>query len=286
MTAARPVVGVRRRPPYHHRPKLAYAVILLALIFTLAPIGWMTITAFSKDSQIFSFPPVLDRSFTLTHLRSVLQSQRLIKFMVNGVVVSAATAVCSVVLGFLAGYSFSKFRYSARRALMYSILVAQMVPQILLLLTLYSAFSHLGLLNSYQALLLAYTTLTLPLSVWMMKNTFDAIPDELLEAARIDGGGELSIMFRVLLPLVRTPLIAVGMFSFILAWNDLAFALTLVDTKHQTLPAGLTQMLLGEFQNSYGDLMAATLVTSLPVVAIFFALQKQLVSASIAGSIK
>lgn len=275
----------RRRPT---GPRLITPIVTVIIVglFAFIPIVWMTLTAFTTQQDIFTFPLSFDRELTLDHFVSVLSNSTLMRFTLNGVLVSTATTLLSLAVGFLAGYAFSKFRFRGRGGLMYLILLAQMVPEVLLLLTLYSSFSDLGLLNTYYALILSYTTFTLPISVLMMKNTFDALPDELLEAARIDGASEARIMLQVLLPLVRTALIAVGLFAFMRAWNDLVYALTLVDTNLQTLPAGLSLTFLGEFQNSYGEMMAASLVTSLPVVVIFLVLQKHFVNGALTGAIK
>lgn len=289
----RPDAAVSRQPRpsidggvRESRPIAAIVSVVLLGVFALGPVLWMIITSFTPNEDIFRFPPSLDRGFTLDHFVAVLTDATLMRFMVNGLVVSTATALFSLVIGFAAGYAFSKFRFLGRSPVMYLLLVAQMVPEVLLLLTLYTSFDALGLLNTYGALILSYTTFTLPLSVWMMKNTFDAVPDELIEAARIDGASEWRIMTSVILPVTRTPLIAVGLFAFIRAWNDLAFALTLVGTEYQTLPAGLSLTFLGEFQSSYGEMLAASLVTSIPVVIIFLALQRHFVSGALSGSVK
>jgi len=279
----RPPAARRSRMP---KPVAAVVTVSLLAVFALGPVVWMIVTAFTPDEDIFRFPPTLDRGFTFDHFAAVLTDATLMRFMVNGLVVSTATALLSLVIGFAAGYAFSKFRFIGRSPIMYLLLVAQMVPEVLLLLTLYTSFDALGLLNTYGALILSYTTFTLPLSVWMMKNTFDSVPDELIEAARIDGASEWRIMTSVILPVTRTPLIAVGLFAFIRAWNDLAFALTLVGTEYQTLPAGLSLTFLGEFQSSYGEMLAASLVTSIPVVVIFLALQRHFVSGALSGSVK
>lgn len=268
------------------RPVAAAITVIVLALFALGPVVWMVLTALTEDQDIFTFPPTLDRAYTFDHFVNVITDQKLMQFMVNGLVVSSVTALFSLVIGFSAGYAFSKFRFLGRSPVMYLLLVAQMVPEVLLLLTLYTSFDALGLLNTYAALVLSYTTFTLPLSVWMLKNTFDAVPDELIEAARLDGASEWRIMTSIVLPVTRTPLIAVGLFAFIRAWNDLAFALTLVDTELQTLPAGLSLTFLGEFQSSYGDMLAASAITSLPVVIIFLALQKHFVSGAMAGSVK
>lgn len=265
---------------------IPYTLLSIIAAFALLPVTWMIVTAVSSDADIFQFPPSLLRKYTFEHFVSVFNDATLLRFVINGFLVSAVTCLISLAVGFWAGYAFSKFRFRGRMTLMFLILAAQMVPQVLLLVTLYSAFDRAGLLDTYIALVISYTTFTLPLSVMMMKNSFDALPDALIEASRIDGAGEFRTMFSVLMPAVRTPMIAVGLFSFIRAWNDLPFALTLVDTDRQTLPAGLSLMFTGEFQDAYGEMMAASIMTSLPVVILFFIFQKHFVSGALTGAVK
>lgn len=263
-----------------------YTALAIVGAFALIPVAWMIVTAATSEADVFQFPQSLAREYTLSNYWFVLTDPTLLGFVANGLLVSFVTCFCSLLVGFFAGYAFSKFRFRGRTTMMFLILTAQMVPQVLLLVTLYTAFDRVGMLDTYLALIISYTTFTLPLSVMMMKNSFDALPDALLEAARLDGASELRTMFSVMMPAVRTPMIAVCLFSFIRAWNDLPFALTLVDTERQTLPAGLSLMFTGEFQNAYGEMMAASIITSLPVVIIFFVLQKHFVSGALTGAIK
>lgn len=268
------------------RPWVGYGTVAVLAVFAFIPVIWMIITAFTSEESIFRDPLGANRTWTLENFTAVLTDPNLLRFIGNGLFVSITTSVISLAVGFLAGYSFSKFRYRGRSTAMYTLLLAQMVPEVLLLLTLYTTMAKFGLLNTYPALIISYTTFTLPLSVLMMKNAFDAVPDELIEAGRIDGASEWRIMNSVIFPVVKTSMIAVCMFAFIRAWNDLVYALTLVDTTKQTLPAGLTLTYLGEFQSQYGQMMAASLISSLPVIAIFLVFQKQFVSGALAGSIK
>lgn len=263
-----------------------YTALVIVGAFALIPVAWMIVTAATSEADVFQFPQSLAREYTLSNYWFVLTDPTLLGFVANGLLVSFVTCFCSLLVGFFAGYAFSKFRFRGRTTMMFLILTAQMVPQVLLLVTLYTAFDRVGMLDTYLALIISYTTFTLPLSVMMMKNSFDALPDALLEAARLDGASELRTMFSVMMPAVRTPMIAVCLFSFIRAWNDLPFALTLVDTERQTLPAGLSLMFTGEFQNAYGEMMAASIITSLPVVIIFFVLQKHFVSGALTGAVK
>jgi multiple sugar transport system permease protein len=278
--------SMRDRAPREGRNVTATVTIALISLFALVPVLWMVVTAATSTSDVFQFPPSFARQYTFDNFAFVLTEPTLLRFVGNGILVSTATSVCSVTVGCLAGYAFSKFRFRGRKLMMFSILTAQMVPQVLLLVTLYTMFDAAGMIDTYLALVISYTTFTLPLSVMMLKNSFDAVPDALLEAARIDGAGEPRALFSVLLPAVRTPMIAVCLFSFIRTWNDLPFALTLVDTERQTLPAGLALAFTGEFQNAYGEMMAASILTSLPVVVIFFALQRYFVSGAMTGAVK
>lgn len=289
MTVTEPTRRQLRRSRHgapHHGRGAPYTALTIIAAFALIPVAWMIVTALTSSGDIFQFPPSLIREYTLDHFLFVLTDGTLIAFVINGSLVSGITSVCSMAIGFFAGYAFSKFQFHGRKTMMFLILTAQMVPQVLLLVTLYTAFDRMGMLDTYLALIISYTTFTLPLSVMMMKNSFDALPNALIEASRVDGAGEFRTMFSILMPAVRTPMIAVCLFSFIRAWNDLPFALTLVDTERQTLPAGLSLMFTGEFQNAYGEMMAASFMTSLPVVVIFFALQKHFVNGAMTGAVK
>ncbi|SJM56127.1 carbohydrate ABC transporter permease [Gulosibacter sp. 10] len=268
------------------RPWAAYWTIGLLSLFAFIPVAWMLVTAFTAEEGIFERTLLTDRPWTLENFSAVLTDPTLLRFIGNGLFVSITTAVVSLMIGFLAGYSFSKFRYRGRSIAMYTLLLAQMVPEVLLLLTLFSTMAALGVLDTYPALIVSYTTFTLPLSVLMMKNAFDSVPDELIEAGRVDGASEWRIMNSLVFPVVKTSMVAVCMFAFIRAWNDLVYALTLVDTAKQTLPAGLTMTYVGEFQVQYGEMMAASLLSSIPVIAIFLIFQKHFVSGALSGSIK
>jgi multiple sugar transport system permease protein len=166
------------------------------------------------------------------------------------------------------------------------VLASQMFPQALLLVTLYALFDAYGLLNTYLALILSFTTFTLPLCVWMLKGFFDGIPDSLIESARMDGASRWRTLHSVVLPLTRPGLIAAGLFAFVRGWNDFIFALTLSGPKTQTLPPGLVNTYIGEFQTSWADLMAASLVVSIPVVLAFTFLQRYLVAGLASGAVK
>ncbi|UWZ49629.1 carbohydrate ABC transporter permease [Dactylosporangium matsuzakiense] len=256
-------------------------------VFAFGPVYWVLVTALTPTHDVFRFPPHFfpDR-ITLEHFGNLADNPRLLRYLINSILVSAITAVLTVIVSAYTGYSFSKFRYRGRRALMYLVLASQMFPQAVLLITLYLVFSAVGLRDSYLALILSFTTFTLPLCVWMLKGFFDTIPDELLEAAKVDGAGQGAVIHRILLPVSLPGLVATGLFAFIRGWNDFIFALTLAGPDKQTLPPGLVNTYLGEFETAWPDLMAASLVVSLPVVIGFTVLQKYLVAGLTSGAVK
>lgn len=286
------VVGtVRRgRSRSQDRPAVrvaAWAAIVIFGLFTFVPVYWLLVTSLTPRTEVFSYPPAwFPSSPTLDAYASLLQDPALFRYFRNSIIVSVITAVLSVIVSAWMAYSFSKFRYRGRRSLMYLVLASQMFPQALLLVTLYTVFAAYGLLNTYAALVLSFTTFTLPLCVWMLKGFFDTIPNELVEAAKVDGASAMTTYARIILPLAAPGLIAAGLFAFVRGWNDFIFALTLAGPDRQTLPPGLVNTYIGEASTAWPELMAASLMVSLPVALAFVALQRYLVGGLTAGAVK
>lgn len=272
------------------RPAVRISAWLTVIVFggfALLPVYWLLATSLTPRTQVFTYPPrIFPAEISFDAYVSLWSNEALFGYLRNSVIVSVITAVLSVVVSAYMGYSFSKFRYRGRRSLMYLVLASQMFPQALLLVTLYTVFSAYGLLNTYTALVLSFTTFTLPLCVWMLKGFFDTIPDELVEAARVDGASRLRIIHSIVLPLAAPGLVAAGLFAFVRGWNDFIFALTLAGPDKQTLPPGLVNTFVGEAATAWPELMAASLVVSLPVAIAFIALQRFLVGGLTAGAVK
>jgi len=291
--AASPVKPRKPRRPSalrSERPGVRIASWVAVVVFGgfgILPVYWLLVTSLTPKTQVFSYPPKLfPTEITFDAYTSLFTNSQLFTYMQNSVIVSVITAVLSVLVSAYMGYSFSKFRYTGRRALMYFVLASQMFPQALLLVTLYTVFSAYNLLNTYTALVLSFTTFTLPLCVWMLKGFFDTIPNELIEAARMDGASRLRIIHSIVLPLSAPGLVAAGLFAFVRGWNDFIFALTLAGPEKQTLPPGLVNTYVGEAATAWPELMAASLVVSLPVCIAFILLQRFLVSGMTAGAVK
>lgn len=266
---------------------IGWLLLLLVGGFGLLPVYWLVATAFSTASDAFApgFRP-WPAKLTLENFQSFFADPTLVQFLMNSVIVSLLTALLSVTVAVYTAYSFSKFRYRGRNALISAVLMGQMLPNVLLLITLYVVMQNLRLLDTYWALVLSFTTFTLPLCIFMLKGFFDAIPTEVIEAAKMDGAGQGAIIHRILLPIMAPGLVAAGLFAFVRAWNDFVFALTLTKGDTQTLPPGLVRTYINEAGANWPGLMAASLVVSLPVVVLFMALQRFLVSGLASGAVK
>ncbi len=266
---------------------LLYGAFIIVAVLTFFPVFWMLSTSLKINQDVFKFPPdLIPQQVTFEHYFNFLSDPRLMRYAFNSVLVSLATATFSILIAAYAAYSFSKFRYRGRQSLMYLVLSAQMFPQALLLITIYLMFNRMGLLHTFTGLILSFITFTLPLCIWMLKGYFDKIPSALIEAAKIDGASHLTILHRIILPIAGPALVSTFLFAFIRGWNDFIFALTLAGPEKQTLPPGLVLTYVGEFQTAWADMMAASLLVSLPVVVAFIIFQRFIVSGLTAGAVK
>ena len=170
---------------------------------------------------------------------------------------------------------------------MYLILSSQMFPFVVLLLTIYLVMRAFGLLDNYLSLILSYITFTLPIGIWTLKSYFDQIPNELIEAARVDGASRFTIIHRIMFPLVIPGMVSIAIYGFVWSWNDLIYSLTLItSTNKRTLAPGLILNYLGEFQAKWTEMMAASIMVSIPVAIMFIFLQRFFVRGLTAGAVK
>jgi multiple sugar transport system permease protein len=264
--------------------------LLLATIgaFLFFPIYWLAISAFKGNGELYRIIPTLyPHAPTLEHFTTAFVRGNLLLHLKNSLVVSGAAAALNTVLAMYAGYSFAKFRYPGRRPVMLLLLSAQVFPFGLLLISLYPILTALGLLDTRSGLLLSYIVFALPVSTYMLYSYFSQVPDELIEAARADGAGELRIFHTIILPVSIPPIVTVFLYGFMWSWNDLLYALTLVVSEDKrTIGPGLLLSYLNEVNADWGGAMAASLVASAPVVIAFAILQRWFIQGVTAGSVK
>lgn len=266
-----------------------YLVLFIILTFAFFPIFWMISTSFKPNSEAFNVPPSwIPVSFTLeSYIKQITDRGGFLVFFKNGLIVSVSVTIVTIILAILSGYSFSRFRFSGQKAIFLLILATQMFPYVAIVISLYVMFKNLGLLNTYFGLILSLATFSLPFSIWMIKGFCDTIPKEIEEAAYVDGSGKMSTLLRIVIPVISPGIVAVALFSFLVAWNNLLFSLTLsLRNDMLTIPPGFLLTYVGEFQYLWSDMCAGATIVTLPVIIIFIFFQKYLVAGLTAGSVK
>ena len=265
---------------------------ILILLWTLFPIFWMFSTSFKTATAVFDKPPsLLPREPTLASYKKMMTGTvgvtPIMRFFLNSTITSLSTVAVATVLAILASYALSRLRFKLRKPIMLGVLVTQMFPLVVLLTPLYILYMKLRMINTYVGLIIAFTSFTLPFSLWMLKGFVDTIPQELDEAAIIDGCGPFGVLVRVIVPVITPGIMATGVFAFLDAWNNLLFPLTLVtDVSMKTLPPGMILAFGGEFKHDWSGMMATSALVAIPVILVFVILQRYLVEGLTAGSVK
>lgn len=267
--------------------KLSNLVIgVLIAGFALVPILWGLSTSLKKSTDILRIPPeIIPSSPTLEHYVYLFQTG-IGQFIMNSVVVSAATVAVCLAVGAVAGYALARFHFFGRGLVMLVIIAVMSIPIASLLVPTYTLVAAWGLLNTRTALVLLYVAYQLPIVVWILYAYFETLPVELEHAARIDGYGRLATLWKVVLPLSGPGLVAAGLFVLTFAWNDFVVALVITSVEQvRTLPVAI-YFYLGFFGREWGPLTAAAMVSIVPIIAVFIFFQKYFLSGMTGGSIK
>lgn len=265
---------------------LLQAFILLFTIGTIYPVLWVFKIAFGSQKGLSISLSLFPANPTTENFHYLLFDKPFFAWLMNSVIVSLATTLIGIFLAATAGYAFSRFRFPGRTAGLLSFLVTQMFPGTMMMIPLYLIVNWLGLLDNLTGLILIYSTTAIPFCVWMLKGYFDTIPKDLEESATIDGASRSVIFYRIILPLAKPALAVTALFSFMTAWNEYIQAATFMNRElSYTLPVALRNF-VGQFAQDWGFFAAGAILVSIPIVALFFVLQKYLVSGLTAGSVK
>ena len=266
-----------------------HILLMFASLVSVFPIIWILSTSFKfKEDVLKPGIEIIPHNFTLSNYQHVLSMDNFIfwKWLGNSIMIAVITTIIGLFLASTTAYAFSRFEFKGKKFFLFSYLLTQMFPGAILIVPLYNIIKNLGLLNSYTGLLIAYSTISLPFCVWMLKSFFDTIPKSLEEAAMIDGLTSFGTFWKIILPLSLPGLSVTAFFSFITAWNEFMFALTFMSTsEHYTLPVGLRTFVF-EFNTDWHYMAAGAIIVSLPVLIFFFIAQKFLISGLTSGGVK
>jgi ABC-type glycerol-3-phosphate transport system permease component len=274
----------RRMSSSRKAPLVALQIVVAGVI--LLPFLWMLSVSLKPATEPFSIParlwpqePTFDNY--ITAFRPEFRT-----YFLNSVIVSLSTVVITVTLALLAAYSFTRSGFRILSVLLGLVIVAQMFPGSAIIIPIYRMMRAANLLNTYAALILAYVAVTLPVAIWMLRGFLSRLPLTLEEAAAIDGATPLRTFLDIILPLCRPGIAATAVFVLIVTWQEFLFALSFTSTKDmRTLPVGMNDF-IGQYGIRYGELMASSVLISLPVVVIFMFLQRQFVAGLTAGAVK
>jgi multiple sugar transport system permease protein len=272
--------------PGPRRANWVYVVLAVGLLITLAPFLWMLLGSFKPEAELQRVPPTWwPETPTLGNYRELFDRLDFPRFFANSVLVAVAVTAGNLVFCSMVGYALAKLDFAGKRLLFGLVLGMLMVPGVVTFVPLFVLVSNLGLVNTYPGLILPF--LVTPLGVFLMRQFIMGLPDELIEAARIDGAGEWRIFYRVILPLCGPPLATLGILTFLHSWNNFLWPLVVAQSEDKyTLPVALALYSVGQNATRYGLLMAGAVVIIIPVVALFIALQRYFVQSVATTGIK
>lgn len=282
------------------RLTLIHALLILGSAAAVFPLAWTILTSFKQPSDTFAYPPVVFSKGgpTLINYLSIIGSgevtsgmhltgikTNIILYVKNSLTVASLSTLLALIGAFLSAYSLSRFEFKGRKIIAFLILLTRMLPPIALTIPLFVLANKFGLLDRIMVLILPYTALNLPLSIWMLKGFMDDIPVAIEEAARIDGCTRLRCILTVILPLVAPGLVATAIFCFILAWNEFALALVLTVKSSVTIPL-LTMVFVAEEGIYWGPMAAAGVLASIPPLLFVLIAQRYMIKGLTLGALK
>ena len=266
---------------------LSYAVLTALGLIVLFPFYWMTVTSFKGEDQMRSLVSMFWPSpFLLENYQQLIAKTEFVNWYANSIFVAVASTVLATAVGTVGAYALARLRFLGRGFMASATLITYLVPPSILFIPLYAQIKTLGLANSLCGLILSYPSFTVPFVTWLLMGYFESIPEELEEAAMIDGATRFGAFRRIILPLAAPGVLAAALYAFTQAWNEFLYSLVFItDARLRTLPVGLASFITGDVYG-WGYLMAGAVLTTLPVIAAYMYLQKYMVEGLTAGSVK
>jgi len=263
-----------------------YVMLLIMVAIVLLPIYWMVITSLKLPRELYRVPSLWPQVITDQNYRVLIEEKGFLTNIKNSLIVASCVTVISLVISSLAAYSVVRFKYKFKGVIGRIILFAYLTPTSLLFIPLAIIVARLGIGNSLYGLIIVYLTFSLPLSTWLLQGYFRNVPRELEEQAMVDGSTRLGALFKILIPLSLPGLAAVSIFTFTGAWNELLLALVLTTSESvRTAPLGLNYLITSDVL-PWGPLMAGAVLSSVPLMILYFVAQRFMVQGMTAGSVK
>lgn len=266
---------------------LTYVGLLIGLAFAGFPILWMLMGSLKSNTEIFSLPPkLLPDVFTLSAYRSIFSDPMKVRFFLNSYFVAGIVTVLTLLVAIITAYGFSRYAFRAKNALSIFIISTQTVPPITLLIPYFGMVVSFGVFDTYLALIITYMVFTLPYAILLMIGYLNTLPRELDEAVLVDGGSSWTALWRVIVPVSIPGIVATAVYTFLLAWNEFLFALTLTKSMDlRTVPIGI-QMLMGQHAFEWNEMMAMSVLGSLPLLVLYLVAQRYFLAGMTAGAVK
>jgi len=266
---------------------IAYTVLGVLAIVVLFPFYWMIVTSFKNEDQMRSVVSMFwPKPFAIENYQLLLAKTEFAAWYGNSVFVAVSSTLLATAVGTIGAYALARLKFLGRGFMASATLITYLVPPSILFIPLYKQMQGLGMANSLAGLIAAYPSFTVPFVTWLLMGYFESIPEELEEAAMIDGATRFGAFYRIVLPLSAPGVLAAGLYAFTQAWNEFLYALVFItDGKLRTLPVGLASFITGDVYG-WGYLMSGAVLTTLPVIVAYIYLQKYMVEGLTAGSVK
>lgn len=266
---------------------LTYTVAIVLSVLIGFPLLWMIVSSLKPAAQLFVSPPqFLPTAVTFDWYRNLVQQSDAPTYFRNSLIVGAATTLICLVLGTLSAYAITRFEFPGKNVFLVGALLGYVFPAIVLFVPVYMIISTLGLVDTLAGVVICHTILTFPFALWMLRSFFAAIPREIDESAWVDGASFIRTFLTIILPLALPGIFSVGVFVFVLSWNEYLFASVLITSgTHKTIPLGIAEFITS-FDVRWGEIMAMGTLATLPVVILFMCVQRYFLRGVIAGAVK
>jgi trehalose/maltose transport system permease protein len=280
-----------RTQKYVFSRTLFYLVLALIFAYIVFPFYWAFRSSITPDSELFLTPVhYWPNAPTIEHYQQVLTDNQFLVALRNSTVVASSVTLLSLFVGTVGAYALGRFKFVGRLPVMYLILSMTMFPSIAILGSLFDLVRRVGLYNNLLALVITYLVFTLPFTIWVLTSFFQSLPKELEEAAYVDGCTPLETLYKVMLPLIAPGMVTTGLLAFIAAWNEFLFAVSFTQTPDKrTVPLAIFQFATtttGGYEIPWGQIMAATVIVTIPLIFLTLIFQNRIISGLTAGAVK